>query len=144
MSERISDKETQQRMEEIQQRGEIQVGGQTNINDDVIAAVAGMAAREVEGVAALGTSNITAGLAERMGMGGQRTRGISVEAGQKEAIINLSLRVHYGYSIPQVVQNVRKNVASRLLDICGLVTKEINVDVTGLEFPQQQTAGRTT
>jgi hypothetical protein len=32
---------------------------------------------------------------------------------------------------------VRHNVAGRLLTLCGLVAKEINVRVVGMEFPER-------
>jgi hypothetical protein len=36
----------------------IEVGGETNINDEIIGAIAGIACREIEGVSSLGTSSI--------------------------------------------------------------------------------------
>lgn len=137
MEGRIREQEMTARIQELQQAGQIEVGGETNISNDVIATIVGIAAQEVDGVSALGSSSMRSTIAERMGMGGQRMRGISVEAGRKEAIIDLSLRVKYGYSIPQVIQGVRKNVASRLMETCGLMAKEINVDVVGIDFPER-------
>jgi uncharacterized alkaline shock family protein YloU len=37
--------------------------------------------------------------------------------------------VIYGYSIPEIVVQVRQNVARRVLEMAGLVTKEININV---------------
>ena len=125
------------RMEQISKMEEIEVGGQTDIEDEVIAAVAGVAAREVDGVASLGDSNIRSTIAERVGGREERARGVGVEAGRREAILDIDLRVLYGYSIPETVVKVRQNVAHRVLEICGLVTKEINIDVVGIEFPER-------
>jgi uncharacterized alkaline shock family protein YloU len=136
-SERIKEQEMVTRMEEISKMEEIEVGGQTDIEDEVIAAVAGVAAREVDGVASLGASNIRSTIAERVGGREERARGVGVEAGRREAILDIDLRVLYGYSIPETVVKVRQNVAHRVLEICGLVTKEINVDVVGIEFPER-------
>jgi uncharacterized alkaline shock family protein YloU len=57
--------------------------------------------------------------------------------GTKEAIIDLTLNVIYGFSIPNVIIEVRKKVASRLLELCGLIAKEISVKVVGIEFPER-------
>ena len=56
---RIEEQEMTQRLEEIRAAGEVEVGGETSINDDVLASIAGIAARQVQGVSALGTSSDT-------------------------------------------------------------------------------------
>ncbi len=108
-------------------------GGETVIDDQVIGAIAGTAAQEIEGVASLGTSSVRRAIAERLG-GERRSRGVGVVAGHREAILDLEINVIYGASIPDVVNQVRENVAGRVLDMCGLVTKEININVVGIEF----------
>ncbi len=112
----------------------IEVGGETAIDDEVIGAVAGVAAREVEGISSLGTRSIKRSIAERMGSREQRARGVEVEAGRREAILDIDVRVLYGYSIPDTVVKVRQNVARRVLETFGLVTKEININVVGIDF----------
>jgi uncharacterized alkaline shock family protein YloU len=134
---RIKEKEMVSRIAEIEELREIEVGGETDINDDVIGAVAGVAAREIEGVASLGSSSIRQAIAERVGNAEQRARGVAVEAGRREAILDIDLRVVYGFSIPETVIKVRQNVARRVIEICGLVTKEININVVGIEFPDR-------
>ncbi len=116
---------------------QIEVSGELNIEPQVIASIVGMAASEVEGVATLGTSSITGGLAERLTGKDSRGRGVEVEAGKKEAILDLTLKVIYGFSIPEVVANVRLKVADRLLEMVGLVAKEININVVDIEFPER-------
>ena len=134
---RIVEQEMESRLAEIEGLQEIQVGGETALDDEVIGAIAGVAAREVEGVSSLGTSSIRRAVAERLGGGDHRARGVAVEAGRKEAVLDVDLRVIYGFSIPETVVNVRQNVARRVLELCGLVTKEININVVGLEFPER-------
>ena len=91
------------RLAELEQIGEIEVGGETEINDDVVASISGVAAREVEGVSSLGTSSIRRTIAERVGGTDERARGVAVEAGRREAILDIDLRVIYGFSIPETV-----------------------------------------
>ena len=114
---------------------EIPVGGVTNIEAEVIGAIAGVAAQSVEGVDSLGTTSLRRTFRERMGGAERRARGVEVEVGRREVIVDIGLKVIYGYSIPMTVIKVRQIVADRLLRLCGLVTKEINIRVTGLEFP---------
>ena len=131
---RIKEQEMVPRLAELEKLESIEVGGETAIDDEVIGAVAGVAAREIEGVASLGTSSIRRNIAERVGTREQRARGVGVEAGRREAILDIDLRIVYGFSIPETVVKVRQNVAQRVLEVCGLVTKEINVNVVGIEF----------
>ena len=130
----VRDLEMLPRMDELSKLTTIPVEGSTNIYDEVIAAVAGFAAKEVDGVADVGTSSIGRVLSERFSGANRRARGVTVEAGQREAILDLTIRVYYGVSIPHVVTNLRQNVADRVLKICGLIAKEINVRVAALEF----------
>jgi len=138
---RIREQEQTNRLSELGQLQEIEVGGETEINDEVIASIAGIAAREIDGVAALGTSSIRRAIAERVGAAEGRSRGVAVEAGRREALLDIDLRVIYGFSIPEIVVSVRQNVARRVLEMCGLVSKEININVTGIDFPDRL-AGR--
>ena len=108
--------------------------GQMVIDDQVIGAIAGTAAQEVEGVSSLGTSSVRRAIAERLGSVERRARGVEVVAGQREAILDIEINVSYGRSIPDLVNEVRENVARRVLEMCGLVAKEINVNVVGIDF----------
>ena len=117
---------------------EQEIAGETIVEDDVVASIAGLAAREVEGVAGLGKSSVRRALTERLAGTGEKARlGVGVEVGKKEAIVDLSLVIVYGFNIPKIVAEVRKKVASRLLEISGLVAKEINVQVASIEFPEK-------
>ena len=83
---KVKEQEMGARIAEIEKLQEIQVGGVTDINDDVVGAIAGIATREIEGVSSLGTSSIRRSIAERVGGADQRARGVAVEAGKREAI----------------------------------------------------------
>ena len=134
---RIKEQEMMTRLAELEKIQEIEVGGETEINDEVIGAIAGVAAREIDGVSSLGTSSIRRAIAERLGSAEQRARGVEVEAGKREVILDIDLRVVYGFSIPEAVVKVRQNVARHVLDMCGLISKEININVVGIEFPER-------
>ena len=120
---------------------EITVAGESTIEDDVVASIAGMAAREVEGVANLGKSAVRRMVTGAVtGAGGKARHGVAVEVGKKEAIVDLELIIIYGYNIPKVIAEVRNKIATRLLDITGLVAKEINIRVVNIEFPEKKEA----
>ena len=114
------------------------VAGDTNIDDQVLGAIASVAAMEVEGVAGLGESSIRRSVAEVVGASQSRSRGVSVEAGKKEAIVDLKVNIRYGYSIPRIVEQIRQRVAERLDSMAGLMAKEINISIVGIEFEKQE------
>jgi len=111
--------------------------GATQIADAVVTKVAGIAAREVPGVHALGggASRALGGLSQRVGIGDERSQGVSVEVGEREAAVDLTVVVEYGESIPQVSQQIRDNIVKRIEGITGLAVTEVNVTVNDLHFP---------
>jgi uncharacterized alkaline shock family protein YloU len=111
--------------------------GTTTIADAVVAKVVGLASREVPGVHDLGGAPARAlsSVTSRVGVGDERTRGVSVEVGRKEAAADLTVVVEYGESIPRVTSEVRENVIRRVEGLCGLKVTEVNVAVNDLHFP---------
>jgi len=128
------------------------VAGVTKIADSVVARIAGLAAREVPGVHDLTVANISEafrGLPGRVTGQEQTDRGVAVQVGEIECIVDLNVVVDYEASIPQVADAMRRNVSQRLNTMTGLETKAININIADLYFPnqaqpqqQQQTAVR--
>jgi uncharacterized alkaline shock family protein YloU len=120
------------------QEGPLQTGrGQTTIADAVVTKVASTAAREVRGVHELGSgvSRAVGTVTQRVGVGDERTQGVTVEVGEREAAVDLTIMIDYGESIPRVSQAVRDNVIKRIEGITGLSVTEVNVTVNDLYFP---------
>lgn len=121
--------------------GEEKFVGETLIGDEVVASIAGLAAKEVKGVAGLGKSSVRRALTEHLGGAEDRARmGVQVEVGKTECIVDLQLSVLYGVSIPKIINEVRKQVALRLMEYVGLIAKEINVRVVGIEIQERKQA----
>ncbi|MDP8901935.1 MAG: Asp23/Gls24 family envelope stress response protein [Actinomycetota bacterium] len=115
--------------------------GNTNIADSVVAKIAGIAAQEVDGIrmgsgASQTASNLLGSITG--GSGGSQTQGVSVEVGQEEAALDLTLTAEYGKSIPQLAEAVRRNVANRIESLVGLRVTEVNITVQNIFFPQQE------
>ena len=116
--------------------------GNTTIADAVVTKVAGIAAREVRGVHNLGggMSRTIGSMTQRVGIGDERSQGVSVEVGEREAAVDLVVTVEYGESVPQVSQAIRDNVIKRIEGITGLTVTEVNVAVNDLYFPGEDEA----
>jgi uncharacterized alkaline shock family protein YloU len=119
-------------------------GGKTIIDDVVVAKIAAAACQEVGGIHDMGTKGVGGAVAGAFGAmtgGGsdqQSTKGVTVEVGEHEAIVNVNLIVDYGARIPQLVEALRKNVSDRLLTLTGLTVRAVNVEVSDVYFPPQQ------
>ncbi len=125
-----------------QQEGPLQTErGTTTIQDTVVSKVAGIAAQEVEGVRMGGGTSQAVGsiMSAVPGVGSQsESRGVSVEVGEVEAAVDLSMSVEYGRAIHQVAEAVRRNVIRRVENLVGLRVTEVNITVNDIFFPQQE------
>ncbi|MFG6446505.1 Asp23/Gls24 family envelope stress response protein [Microbacterium sp. P07] len=111
-------------------------GGRTQIAESVIAKIAGIAAREVPGVFALGGGGARAFGAIRDAMNQtDLTQGVKVEVGETQAAADLVIVVDYPQPIHQVAANVRTAVASAITRLAGLEVVEVNVDVNDVHLP---------
>ncbi len=120
--------------------------GSTNISDTVVQKIAGIAAQEVEKVQVGGgaTAAVTGFLGSVSGAvtgssgGGSPTSGVSVEVGEEEAAVDLTMAIEYGVSIPQVTEGVRRNVINRVENLTGLRVTEVNIVVNDVQFPEER------
>ncbi len=109
-------------------------GGRTRIADDVVAKIAGMAAGEVGGVHAMGSTGALDNVRDRL-PGGSPNRGVSVQVGERQAAVDLELVVDYGVSIPELAGTVRSNVIGEVEHMCGLEVVEVNIAVEDVHVP---------
>jgi uncharacterized alkaline shock family protein YloU len=116
--------------------------GSTSIQDSVVSKIAAIAAQEVEGIrmgsgASQTASNLLSSI-PGVGGSGPQTQGVSVEVGQEEAAVDLTLTAEYGKSVPQLAEAVRRNVINRVENLVGLRVTEVNLTVSNIFFPQQE------
>ncbi|TXR57957.1 Asp23/Gls24 family envelope stress response protein [Quadrisphaera setariae] len=114
--------------------------GSTTIADTVVSKIAGIAAREVNGVYALGggASRAIGALRERIpGATTNHSQGISVEVGEKQAAVDIDLIAEYGVSIADLAAGVRRNVVASVERMTGLEVTEVNIDVNDVHIPSE-------
>jgi uncharacterized alkaline shock family protein YloU len=118
--------------------------GTTKIADGAVLAIANAAAGEVDGAYLShggtrlpGDNSPTVG--EFLGNvtgGSGRPRGISVEVGETQAAVDLTINVAYGKAIPQVTEALRRNVIQKVESLTGLEATEVNITVNDIDLPQ--------
>nr|WP_311379793.1 Asp23/Gls24 family envelope stress response protein [Arthrobacter sp. ISL-48] len=115
--------------------------GDTTIEETVVQKLAGMATREVPGVYAMGSAARRAFGAMTERIPGSQTNvsgGVSVEKGERQTAIDLSIVVEYGPSIVEVSQGIRRNVIQSVERATGLEVLEVNVHVTDVHLPEDE------
>jgi uncharacterized alkaline shock family protein YloU len=113
-----------------------QIAGQVTVADDVIATIAGVAAREVSGIYQLGKGVLKHALGRVTGSA-ETTQGVSVEVGKKEVAVDLEVVVQYGLNIQSVCEQVRSLVGERIEQMTGLATKEVNINIVDIHFEKE-------
>jgi uncharacterized alkaline shock family protein YloU len=115
--------------------------GRTSISDPVVSQIAGVAAQEVEkGQMGGSTTAAVGGFLQSVAgsSSGNYARGVSVEVGEEEAAVDLSMAVEYGYSVPQLTEAVRRNVINRVENLTGLRVTEVNITVNDVQVPEER------
>lgn len=121
-------------------RGPLQTSrGVTTLDDAVVAKIAGMAAREVPGVYDMGSAARRAFSAVTDRIPNAQTNvtgGISVEKGETQTAVDVTVVVEYGASIVEVGNAIRRNIIDQVEGTTGLEVVEVNVNVADVHLPQ--------
>ena len=116
--------------------------GRTTIADGVVEKIAGLAARDVVGVHAMGSSGIsrTFGAVRERVPGQQKsvTRGVKAEVGEVQTALDLEIVVDYGVAIADVARAVRENVVAAVERMTGLEVVEVNIAVSDVKLPEEE------
>jgi uncharacterized alkaline shock family protein YloU len=104
--------------------------GKTTIDDAVVSKIAGIAAREVSGVHALGggAARLVGALRDRAGQT-NLSQGVSVEVGETQVAVDITLTVDYPMPLQDVADDVRAAVGTAIENIVGMETAEINITI---------------
>ncbi|MFB3980249.1 Asp23/Gls24 family envelope stress response protein [Microbacterium proteolyticum] len=116
--------------------GDESAAGKTTIADGVVAKVAGIAAREVPGVYALGGGGARAlGAIRNVVNADDKSQGVKVEVGETQAAADITIVVEYPMPVQDVASNVRAAVAGAISSLVGLEVVEVNVEVNDVHLP---------
>lgn len=111
-----------------------QENGNILISQEVVASVAALAVREVEGVYGL---SMTAGfdISEILGKKNLR-KGIRVVFQDDEVEISCNLIVKMGAAVMTVAKNVQESIVNEVTSITGCRPARVNVNVCGVAVPK--------
>ena len=107
--------------------------GSINIAEEVIAAIAVGAVREVEGISGMMTgmgSSVTDLVNKKSAQKG--TRGVRIDMTGDRVSLDLYVMVQYGVAIPEVAENAQKAVMSAVEAMTGCIVGAVNIHVGGI------------
>ena len=108
--------------------------GEVRIASDVVAAIAALAATEIDGVYSM-AGNITNELIGKLGMK-NLSKGVKILMEGAIVRVDMMVVVNYGYSIPEVSEQVQERVGQQIENMTGLSVSEVNVRIAGVKLEE--------
>ena len=108
--------------------------GEVRIASDVVAAIAALAATEIDGVYSM-AGNITNELIGKLGMK-NLSKGVKILMEGGIVRVDMMVVVNYGYSIPEVSEQVQERVSQQIENMTGLSVSEVNVRIAGVKLDE--------
>ena len=88
-----------------------------------------------------GASRAAGGMLESITGSQSQKRGVSVDVGQVETAIDLTMGIEYGRNILQTTGKVREKITERVESLTGLRVTELNVTINDVIFPDENEEG---
>lgn len=117
--------------------------GKTTIAPEVVTQLVEIAAKKVQGIHSIAKQGIGDQIAEftqRFSGKLHPGQGIVVEVGEREVAIDLRIIAHYGVKVSDLAVSLRQSIIEQIESLLGLVVKEVNIQVSGLFFPENKPA----
>ncbi|MCG7447852.1 Asp23/Gls24 family envelope stress response protein [Corynebacterium marquesiae] len=114
--------------------------GTTTIDDVVVSKIAGIAAREVSGVDALGGggARMIGNIRESFGASEDVRQGVDVEVADGTARIDIAITAEYGVAIHELAEAIRRNIMNAVERMTGLSVERVNVVVHDVKLPKEE------
>ncbi len=108
-------------------------GGNVRISQEVIAAIAVVAAEETKGVAGMYTS-ITGAIAEKFVSKKSQSKGVKVNVTEDGIVLDVQIVVDFGVRIRDVAENVQCSVRNNVETMTGMKVLSVDVKVESVKF----------
>jgi uncharacterized alkaline shock family protein YloU len=101
------------------------IAGQITLDEEVVATIAGLAAKEIDGIHSVGKSSWYQ-------FGDDPARGVHAEVGQIQAAFDLDVVIEYGYDVREVARKLREKTAAEVAKMAGREVIELNIHVVDI------------
>lgn len=104
--------------------------GSLKISEDVLAAIAGNATKEIKGVAGLALRPIP----ENLGLFHKKSadKGIRISIKDGEAVIDVFVSIYDGAKIPETSEQIQTRVKETVQNMTGITVSKVNVHISSL------------
>lgn len=110
--------------------------GEIKIHDGVFTSLARQAALSVEGVSRLAGNHLVDNIAEIVGSKRMQARALSVNVDDENRIqIEIKINIKFGYNIPEVADQVQKEVIKNIEAVTSMTVSAVNVLIQDVEDP---------
>ena len=106
-------------------------GEVVELEEDVVAVIAGVAVSEVQGVAGM-AGGFAGGISEVFSGKKNLAKGIKADINEGKVKLDVNIIVEYGSRIPDVAFEIQNRVKKAVENMTGLVVEEVNVHVQGV------------
>lgn len=110
--------------------------GHVSISNDVVATIAAIAAKSVDGVSDM-LGSISGGFAEFLGKKNPG-KGVKVTITDRDVKIDMFVIVEYGAKIPDVAWEIQDKTKSEVEAMTGLNVVAVNVNVEGVDVTEKE------
>lgn len=105
--------------------------GTVNISNDVVSAVAAIAAVEVEGVAAIAGHSVGKDVSQLFSKK-NTSKGVKITAEEEKLIVDINILLELGAQIGNTAEKVQKAVYDAVEATTGFAVDSVNVHVNGI------------
>lgn len=120
---------------EYEIKGDEEIGN-VKVSDEVIMVIAGLAATEVEGVTSI-SGGITNEVIAKSGVK-SLSKSLRIAFDEDELIVDISVTIEFGYSIPKISEQVQEKVKSTIETMTGLTVAAVNVKIAGVNMEKMK------
>jgi len=110
------------------------IEGRIKIATDVVAAIAGTAALQVNGVVALSSHTVISEILSKR----SPSKGVTVTVTEDSCSVSVSIVVIYGVEIHSVAVEVQESVNRAVTQMTGLKVSEVNVLIEGISVEKEK------
>lgn len=108
--------------------------GSLKISEDVLAAIAGNATREIKGVAGLSLRPAQDGF--KVFHKKNQDKAIKLEIKDGEAVIDIFVSLYNGVRIPDTSELIQARVKETVQNMTGITVSKVNVHISGLKIAE--------
>ena len=110
--------------------------GTVQIADDVVAMIASLSVRDIDGVQAC-AGNVAGELMDRVGIKNAR-KGAKIDIFESRVKVDVFVNIEYGYNIPATCGRVQEKVKNTIENMTGLTVTDVNVRVAAVNMPHNK------